>query len=179
MVPPPRVGGGAPPTVFAREEPPLPEPPPAVPAPPAPGGAEIEEFLCATIAQLAPHEPVPGARGPGRPRGRPALYLWAGLLVCVLRGFGSHLALWRLLTGGGFWRFPRVASSDQALYHRLARDGTAPLCPAQVRATFCHRRMRNSHPGRTLCFGGADGPIWTRPYSYSDTSRCLRSIARR
>ena len=105
----------------------MPEPPPAVPAPPAPGVAEIEEFLCATIAQLTPHEPVPGARGPGRPRVLPALYLWAGLLVCVLRGFGSHLAPWRLLTGGGFWRFPRVAIADQALYHRLARDGTGPL----------------------------------------------------
>jgi len=45
----------------------------------------------------------------------------------VLHGFSSHLALWRLLTARGLWRFPRVAISDQALYHRLARDGTAPL----------------------------------------------------
>lgn len=45
----------------------------------------------------------------------------------MLRGFGSHLAVWRLLTGSDFWRFPRVAISDQALYHRLARDGTAPM----------------------------------------------------
>jgi hypothetical protein len=50
-----------------------------------------------------------------------------GLLVCVLHGFSSHLALWRLLTAHGLWRFPRVAISDQALYHRLARAGTAPL----------------------------------------------------
>lgn len=99
----------------------------ATPPLPAPGLDEIEAFLCATIAELTPDEPAPGARGPGRPRVLPALYLWAGLLVCVLRGFGSHLALWRLLTGGGFWRFPRVAIADQALYHRLARDGTGPL----------------------------------------------------
>ena len=102
-------------------------PPPVAPAPPAPGVAEIEDFLCAALAELTPAAPGPGPRGPGRPPVLPALALWAGLLVCVLRGFGSHLALWRLLTGGDFWRFPRVAISDQALYHRLARDGTGPL----------------------------------------------------
>ena len=37
--------------------------------------------------------------GPGRPRVLPAMALWAGLLVCVLRGFGSQLAVWRLLLG--------------------------------------------------------------------------------
>jgi DDE family transposase len=104
-------------------------PPPAVPAPavtpPAPALADVEAFLCDAIGRLAPE--VPGPRGPGRPRVLPALLLWTGLLVCVLQGFTSHLALWRLLTARDFWRFPRVALSDQALYHRLARDGTAPL----------------------------------------------------
>lgn len=85
----------------------------APPAVPAPGVAESETFLCATIADLPPTGPAPS--------------LWSGLLVCVRRGFGSHLALWRLLTGGDFWRFPRVAISDQALDHRLARDGPGPL----------------------------------------------------
>jgi hypothetical protein len=101
-------------------------PPPAV-ASPAPVVADIEQFLCEALAQLTPEEPGPGQRGPGRPRVLPALTLWAGLLVCVLHGFASHLALWRLLTARGLWRLPRVAISDQALYHRLARDGTAPL----------------------------------------------------
>lgn len=102
-------------------------PPPAAPALPAPGLDEIEASLCVALAGLAPAGAAPGARGPGRPPILPALCLWSGLLVCVLRGFGSHLALWRLLTGAGLWGFPRVAISDQALYHRLARDGTAPL----------------------------------------------------
>src|SRR5687768_8758835 len=95
--------------------------------PPPPLVGDIERFLCEAIATLTPADPEPGRRGPGRPRVLPALCLWAGLLVCVLRGFSSHLAVWPLLTGAGLWRFPRVAISDQALYHRLARDGTAPL----------------------------------------------------
>ena len=101
-------------------------PPPAAPAP-SPGLDEVEAFLCAAVAALTPAAPAAGARGPGRPAVLPAMCLWAGLLVCVLRGFGSHLALWRLLSGRGLWRFPRAAISDQAVYHRLARDGTAPL----------------------------------------------------
>ena len=39
--------------------------------------------------------------------GLPALALWAGLLVCVLRGFASQLDLWRLLTLGQLWDYPR------------------------------------------------------------------------
>src|SRR5919205_115712 len=95
------------------------------PAPPV--VADIEQFLCEAIATLTPAEPEPSQRGPGRPRVLPALCLWAGLLVCVLHGCTSHLALWRRLTSRNFWRYPRVAISDQALYHRLARDGTGPL----------------------------------------------------
>jgi DDE family transposase len=113
---------------------------PAAP-PPAPGLDEVEAFLCAAVAELTPAAPAAGARGPGRPAVLPAVCLWAGLLVCVLRGFGSHLALWRLLSGQGLWQFPRVAVSDQAVYHRLARDGTAPLerLFAQISALLADR----------------------------------------
>ena len=58
----------------------------------------IEEFLCQCVAEM---EPDPAQPGPGRPRILPALALWAGLLVCVLRGFGSQLAIWRLLSDRG------------------------------------------------------------------------------
>ncbi len=84
----------------------------------------IEEFLCQCLAEM---EPDPGQPGPGRPRVLPALALWAGLLVCVLRGFGSQLALWRLLSDRGLWFFPRFAVTDQAVYKRLQTAGTAPL----------------------------------------------------
>jgi len=86
---------------------------------------DIETFLQQTTATLLPEEPP--RRGPGRPRVLPALCLWAGLLVCVLRGFSSQLALWRLLSVTGLWRYPRFPLSDQAVYNRLERGGTAPL----------------------------------------------------
>lgn len=85
----------------------------------------IEAFLQQMTAALLPEEGTP--RGPGRPRVLPALCLWAGLLVCVLRGFSSQLALWRLLSVTALWRYPRFLVSDQAVYNRLERGGTAPL----------------------------------------------------
>lgn len=86
---------------------------------------EIEAFVCQMVREIEPAASRPS--GPGRPRVLPALGLWAGLLVCVLQGFASHRALWRLLSARGVWQLPRVPVSDQAVYHRLARDGTAPL----------------------------------------------------
>ena len=96
--------------------------PQRVGAPPDPMGS-IEEFLRQCLAEM---EPDPAQPGPGRPRVLPALALWAGLLVCVLRGFGSQLAIWRLLSDRGLWFFPRFAVTDQAVYKRLQTAGTAP-----------------------------------------------------
>ena len=55
----------------------------------------MEKFLQQCLEGM---EPDPTVKGIGRPRILPAMALWAGLLVCVLRGFGSQLALWRLLS---------------------------------------------------------------------------------
>jgi hypothetical protein len=87
---------------------------------------DIETFLRDAIQQLEPAM-VDLPRSPGRPRILPALCLWAGLLVCVLTGFSSQLALWRLLSAGGLWAYPLFAVSDQAVYKRLAAAGTAGL----------------------------------------------------
>lgn len=65
----------------------------------APVGAsigDIETFLHDANQSLAPDPATPVGRG--RPRILPALCLWAGLLVCVLRGMDSQRSLWRLLT---------------------------------------------------------------------------------
>jgi hypothetical protein len=85
----------------------------------------IEAFLQEILTQLEPlsddHD------GPGRPRILPAMCLWAGMLVCVLRGYTSQQALWRLLSLEQLWFYPRFEVSDQAVYKRLAQGGTAPL----------------------------------------------------
>src|SRR5262249_14984382 len=51
------------------------------------------------------------------------MLLWAGLLVCILRGFSAQLQLWRLLATHRLWRFPKVQITDMAVYQRLARTG--------------------------------------------------------
>ena len=98
--------------------------------PPAAGETaldEVEQFVRAVVEQLLP-EPAAVARpGPGRPRVLPALALWAGRLVCVLRGHGSQQALWRLLSGAGLWDYPRFPVTDQAVRDRLAGGGTEDL----------------------------------------------------
>ena len=66
-------------------------------------------------------------KGLGRPRILPAMALWGALLVCVLRGFGSQLAVWRLVSERGLWFFPRFPITDQAVYKRLHAAGTKPL----------------------------------------------------
>ena len=66
-------------------------------------------------------------KGPGRPRILPAMALWAGLLVCVLRGFNSQLALWRLISERSLWFWPRFEVTDQAVYKRLHSAGTEPF----------------------------------------------------
>jgi len=87
--------------------------------------AEIEGLLRSLIETNLPAEaPVPAR---GRPPILPAYLLWCGLLVCVLRGWSAQRELWRLLASGRFWDAAEIAISDQGLYHRLERDGTAPL----------------------------------------------------
>ena len=88
---------------------------------------DIETFLQDAIGVLEPDRQESRRQGPGRPRVLPSLCLWAGLLGCVLRGFTSQLALWRLLRFTGLWFYPRFPVTDQAVYKRLAQAGTAPL----------------------------------------------------
>ena len=84
----------------------------------------IEEFLQQCLERM---EPDHHDKGPGRPRILPAMALWAGLLVCVLRGFESQLAVWRLISEQGLWFFPRFPVTDQAVYKRLHDAGPEPF----------------------------------------------------
>jgi hypothetical protein len=85
----------------------------------------IEGFLRGMIERLESIHTDPIGRG--RPRVLPALCLWAGVLVCVLRGWSSQLGVWRLLREKRLWDYPRFAISDQAVYKRLEQGGEAPL----------------------------------------------------
>jgi hypothetical protein len=87
----------------------------------------IDDFLQQMILQMTPNEAEARWREPGRPRVLPSLALWAGMLVCVLHGFSSQLAVWRLLSERQLWFYPRFPVSDQAVYNRLQREGTGPL----------------------------------------------------
>lgn len=86
---------------------------------------QIENFLRPLIESL--EIPAPTAPGRGRPRILPAMCLWAGVIVAVLRGWSCQLAIWRLLTNTGLWDYPRFPLSDQAIYKRLAKDGPAEM----------------------------------------------------
>ena len=86
---------------------------------------QIEQFLQEMIEQLERN--AGEAVGRGRPRILPAMCLWAGVVVCVLRGWNSQLKIWRLLSNKGLWDYPRFAISDEAVYKRLEEGGADPL----------------------------------------------------
>lgn len=86
---------------------------------------KIEQFLQGMIEKLDPSPCQP--TGAGRPRVLPALCLWAGVVVCVLRGWSSQLKIWRLLSSKGLWDYPRFEITDQAVYKRLEEGGAEPL----------------------------------------------------
>lgn len=85
----------------------------------------VEAFLTDLAADLEPAPPGPPGRG--RPRVLPALALWGGLTVCVLRGWHDQKALWRLLAGTGLWHFTPFPVSDEAVYKRLAAADPSPM----------------------------------------------------
>ncbi len=86
---------------------------------------QIERFLREMIGEIEPIKADPIGRG--RPRILPAVCLWAGVLVCVLRGWSNQLAVWRLLSEKGLWSYPRFPLSDQAIYKRLEQEGCQAL----------------------------------------------------
>lgn len=86
---------------------------------------QIEHFVREMIEGLEPIHADPLGRG--RPRILPALCLWAGVIICVLRGWNSQLKVWRLLSSLRLWDYPRFPISDQAVYKRLEEGGEGPL----------------------------------------------------
>ena len=92
---------------------------------PEPVIGDVRQFLQAAIGQLEPEPPRTGQRG--RPRILPSTCLWAAMLVCVMDGFSSQLALWRRLAVIGLWEYPRFRVSDAAVYKRIDQEGSDGL----------------------------------------------------
>ena len=86
----------------------------------------IEQFLQGIVEAS---EPLPNTDSyyAGRPTILPALVLWSSVLVAILRGFTSQLAIWRLIAWNGFWGYTPFPLSDQAVYNRLADGGDAAM----------------------------------------------------
>ena len=103
----------------------------------------IERFVSNVISGLKTKR---SSQGPGRPAVMPALALWAGMLVCVLRKATTQSALWRLLRVEGLWWFPRYEVCDQAVYKRLATEGIRPLVELfeHVTSLLCKRLGQQS-----------------------------------
>ncbi|HYI16302.1 MAG TPA: IS4 family transposase [Thermomicrobiales bacterium] len=92
---------------------------------PEPVIGDVRQFLQAAVGQLEPEPTHTGRRG--RPRILPSTCLWAAMLVCIMDGFSSQLALWRRLTVIGLWEYPRFLVSDAAVYKRLEQERTDGL----------------------------------------------------
>jgi hypothetical protein len=108
----------------------------------------VEAFLTELAADL---EPVaPDHPGRGRPRILPALALWGGLTVCVLRGWHDQKALWRLLAATGLWHFTPFPVSDEAVYKRLATANPSPMADLFTTLTAVLTDRLDPYADRTL-----------------------------
>lgn len=84
----------------------------------------VETLLREVVATLPAADPSAVPRG--RPAVLPATVLWCGILFGVLHRLGGVRPIWRQFTYG-LWGHDPVPVSDQAVYHRLVRDGATPL----------------------------------------------------
>lgn len=85
--------------------------------------ADLEGFIRNIITDLK----LEPAKTRGQPRVLPALALWSGMLVAVIRGFNAQLEIWRLLSQQGLWDFPRFTIGDDAVYKRLKHASSDTL----------------------------------------------------
>lgn len=131
---------------------------------------QIEEFIGEMVATFQPEHPdAPGMRG--RPRIVPALCLWTGVLLCVLRGMRHQRSVWRLLTQYSLWFYPRFAVTDDAIYKRLERDGTEPMTTLLTQITAVLAARLEPYVQRTLA------PFATEVFALDETT--LDRLARR
>jgi Transposase DDE domain len=142
---------------------------PAAPAAAPPLLDRVEAFLTELAADLEPAPPGPPGRG--RPRILPAMALWGGLTVCVLRGWHDQKALWRLLAGSGLWHFTPFPIADEAVYKRLADADPSPVAGLFADLTALLAARLDPLADRTLA------PFAAEVYAVDETT--LDPVARR
>jgi len=101
------------------------EGPPRLSGPLDPRLDAIEHTLLDLVCQVMP--PAPAHRRRGRPAILPTAWLWAGMLVCILRGAPSLRAIWRLLTVTGLHDLGRLDLTADAIYKRLYRESASVM----------------------------------------------------
>lgn len=86
--------------------------------------AELDDLLLELAGALAPD---PGRAGPGRPPILAHAIIWTALVVGVLRGCTSQLAIWRLITRRAWPGSGPIHVTDQAVYKQLGAAGPSPV----------------------------------------------------
>lgn len=129
----------------------------------------VEVLLTELITELAPD--LDAGSGRGRPRILPAMALWAGLTVCVLRGWSDQKGLWRLLAGTGLWHYTPFPVSDEAVYKRLAQADPSPMAELFAAVTTLLTERLTPAADRTLA------PHATEVFAIDQTT--LDPVARR
>jgi hypothetical protein len=94
-----------------------------VPAPDAPPTLDTIER---TLAGLVGHLQL-DPRTRGRPEILPTAMLWAGILLCILRGTPTQRAVWRAVTGAGLWAYAPVAITPEGVRKRIAGLGAETI----------------------------------------------------
>lgn len=90
---------------------------------------DLEGFLQTIVETLEIPESIARLQQStaGRKKILPALVLWSGVVVGILRGFTTQADIWRLVSWQGFWNYRGSEVSDQAVYNRLDEKGNQTL----------------------------------------------------
>jgi len=85
---------------------------------------EVSDFIEDAIEQFKPDN---NPKTAGRPRVLPSLCLWSAMLLTLLKGQTSQLAIWRMIRQHGVFAYAPIHITDQAVYKRLETETEAPL----------------------------------------------------
>lgn len=107
----------------------------------------LEALLQSLVTEL-PDSP-PG-QGPGRPAILPAAALWSALVVGVLKGDLSQVAIWRRICDPHWWYQGQLQISKEAVYHRLDTTGPSPMQSLFTTATALLLDRQGAAPGCAL-----------------------------